>query len=525
MKRLWFLPLALLLFLTACGGEEEAEFTPEEQGGRAIVTDWSKLTPYQATEPLYTRWYEDYTDRLIPLEGGYGSELIPFAGLRIYSDWPAADGCLHGLMTKDGVIVADPVFTSVMRPQYWVDELVNLPFLRLEKSGVAIGAEGELLHQYAVAAIDGSWCTEFQYYATFAGPEHMFLTGAEGCEVLALDGSRTPYTWEELGFYDGACPYWAAAASMDSAPVWVEGKLILESFPDGWRMLDLATGEVTTVTVEGGHQENYHIYFGEGLTSFQKDGLYGMVNIRGEWVIPPRYQHDLNFYQGYAQGQLPNGRYVLLDPSGKELLNSACQLRPEVWEEGVYFLEMGYENDEQTYERVFDQNLQEVKTFEGMEPNWVGGGWFWDKEGGRLLRGDAVIPLPKACRGANLYISTFDEFVLIRYKPDGSGNPVGADFVLSHQGDVLYTAPERAILTECIDPASPTPYLHLFQEGLISLLTLEGEVLISGRESSWGTGISAEDGLLCKQTPEATEFYTPEGELFFRYPIWNHAGD
>ena len=108
------LPVLLLaLLLTACAGTQVPEEMPEP--GVQVHTDWSHLG--ERAEPLPTvggRWYADYTDRLIPRKD-YGM-LIPYAGLRLQDHWPAMDGCLYGLMTRDGRVVTDPVYSRASRP-------------------------------------------------------------------------------------------------------------------------------------------------------------------------------------------------------------------------------------------------------------------------------------------------------------------------------------------------------------------------------------------------------------------------
>ncbi len=105
-----------------------------------------------------TRLYSDYRDELTP--GDYGA-LIPFAGSRLMDDWPARTGCLYGLMTRDGAVVVDPVFSSVT---------ARGNVLALQK----VTDDGPRI---AAAARDGSWCTEFRHLAvSFAHDGVIFFT-------------------------------------------------------------------------------------------------------------------------------------------------------------------------------------------------------------------------------------------------------------------------------------------------------------------------------------------------------------
>jgi len=126
-----------------------------------------------------SRWYEGYSAELIPRDD-YG-ELVPYAGLRLMDDWPAADGCMYGLMTKDGVVITDPVFSSVYRPK-------GVPLLILRQGDRALGEEWDPA-RVAVAATDGSWCTGFDYRLCRGTPEGLLLFRADSLTLMAPDGA------------------------------------------------------------------------------------------------------------------------------------------------------------------------------------------------------------------------------------------------------------------------------------------------------------------------------------------------
>ena len=80
--------LGLALLLTACapaqvpgsssGPESSLPQSQEDDPGWRVETHWDKLTPYDPPEQVARRYYEGYTDRLIPA-GDYGP-LYPFDG-------------------------------------------------------------------------------------------------------------------------------------------------------------------------------------------------------------------------------------------------------------------------------------------------------------------------------------------------------------------------------------------------------------------------------------------------------------
>jgi len=170
--------LAAVLLLSGCVATVEQPPPPSESGiysgELAVHVDWSKLEGRRKPlPPVGGRWYDSYTGQLI-LRDDYGP-LLPYAGLRLTDGWPATSGCLYGLMTKDGVAVTDPVYSNVISPGYYVGmKQKSHPLLAL-----CVGEESneERLGRsiWAIAARDGSWCTEFCYNGMRAGMNGLVL--------------------------------------------------------------------------------------------------------------------------------------------------------------------------------------------------------------------------------------------------------------------------------------------------------------------------------------------------------------
>lgn len=168
--------------------------------GITVVTDWSKLGERgkaETEEKVGSRWYEDYTDDLI-CRDDYGL-LYPYAGQRLMDDWPAADGCIYGLMTADGVAVTDPVFNGAGHASYYDGgKLCVLPLLVLckgvqDENGWASGL-------YAIAAADGSWCTGFKYSAYSVSKDGLLLFEDGSLSLMSPTGKILgTYTPEEIG--------------------------------------------------------------------------------------------------------------------------------------------------------------------------------------------------------------------------------------------------------------------------------------------------------------------------------------
>ena len=148
--------------------------SPESPSNELTVrTDWSKLSP--AGEPLPvvgTRWYNDYVGELIP-NSNYGI-LIPYAGARLMHDWPARTGCVYGLMTTGGMVVTDAIYSSVYRPGYYSNTWNMHPLLVLYQN--SLDTSDTLLETpYAIAAVDGSWCTGARYFNVISSESGLLL--------------------------------------------------------------------------------------------------------------------------------------------------------------------------------------------------------------------------------------------------------------------------------------------------------------------------------------------------------------
>lgn len=61
--------------------------------------------------------------------------------------------------------------------------------------------------------------------------------------------------------------------------------------------------------------------FSEGLASVRKDGLYGFIDLRGKWVVPPRYTNTAAFHGGWCVVLDPGtGLLGYIDRDGKSML-------------------------------------------------------------------------------------------------------------------------------------------------------------------------------------------------------------
>lgn len=357
--------LVLTLALTGCGGEKTpvstAPPTPvpaPAPGGPVVKTDWSKLGPHEREQmaDIGARWYKDYTGTLIP-RGDYGT-LVPYVGGRLENSFMS--GYQYGLMTMEGIVVVDPVYAAVSTARYGNGQANVLPVYVL-RQGRDGGAGEEIQGRYAIAALDGSWSTDFDYEFAVPGPAGIFLVADDACMVMGTDGGIVSrWTWADLGYATGEKPAWCPGP-MENIPLWRAGKVVLERADEYVELLDTRTGErprmrfddfwaldseqesgdawtvtpsgdTTVLTRENGRnvlpipclygtaEGGYAILVGE-------DERSAAYTVDGKELVPPgRYeeldvQYDAVIGTPYLlAGKRTNGSYVstILDADGKE---------------------------------------------------------------------------------------------------------------------------------------------------------------------------------------------------------------
>lgn len=187
MKKLTAALLALLL-LSGCG-------TPAvEESVSPVFTDWSKLTPYEPVQPVYTL-HPGYCGAG-PLEArdDYGA-LLPYIGKYSTMEQYIIDALpLFGLVTDEGALVSDPVYADI----YFYDGFLLL--YRGDPDGITGGdAFNGGTYSRTLAAADGRWAHELtdSFYV------------ASGCGLLATstaDGSLDLWNTdgEVVTHFDGA---------------------------------------------------------------------------------------------------------------------------------------------------------------------------------------------------------------------------------------------------------------------------------------------------------------------------------
>ena len=209
---------------------------------------------YPKTAPqIGSRLSEGYMGEL-KASDGYGL-LVPYAGRRLMDDWPAATGCVYGLMTLDGVAVTDAVYSNVYYPSYYENyERHPMPVLVLMQGQASDSADG-FETCYTVASSDGSWIMEETYSAVSANRHGLLLFGGDALAVTDTAGSVTQrISYQEMGISD------EDVGNMISSLLWggdPSGRRSGDRIAIGWvdgdsyqniRYYDLSTGETGEMT-------------------------------------------------------------------------------------------------------------------------------------------------------------------------------------------------------------------------------------------------------------------------------------
>lgn len=398
-----WLMAALFLLLCACGDSNaaqqaeppEAEIplteTPEEEATTEgsievqeplspVYADWSQLGTGAGGETVGGLYWDEPLEQL-KADDGYGM-LVPYIGRELRVIWDETSSWeqyRYGLATADGLVVTEPVYDQIRQPA-WNNEAqypVSLPVYILWAT-VAVPGQEEPQRRCAVAAQDGSWCTETAYLGAAAiGPDRMLLVDTDQMTWFCdLEGNITPT---------------AVARPMDE--IWIRdwhevmnisGPLaLLPMTGGGGNFVNFDTGEV--VSVEGA---NFATWNGENrlLPVYGVDGQ-GYLNRSGEWAFPPTYDHVGDFYCGHALvRETEDGPTVMIDETGRAMLSSDGSINLCVVGDSVCWVVC---DDDGQVERVLDAALRDIlpKAVGGtLQDAWNaiawqdadGNGWYWD---------------------------------------------------------------------------------------------------------------------------------------------------
>lgn len=513
MRRGMVLGTALALLLTGCA-QAPAEETPVRSLS-PVYTDWSGLTPYQPPRDQYTRRYETYTDTLIPA-GDYGP-LIPFAGavctrtegLRWTEDYQ-----LYGLVTLEGEVVTDPVFSNAFPIVSYRGRRETTGALLLNRTFT--GPDGQPEARAAVCAGDGSWCTGFLYTYNWE-----YLSCGDLSRGIPLQKGETqfvfvdPKTGEELRVVDtaparavGVYPdelFWRLAPGEDFAGFSTWGEDGLERY----FVYDLNEG---TVTPAAGDTE-YAGIFSEGLCAARNSGgLWGYLDGQGRWAIDPEYDEACDFQNGGAVVR-KGERWMVLnrDGSARLTLPEGCALE---WNNDTAWAFFDRDAEGGGNAVLLDENYQVIPIPEGAEPSCLsytgGGGIFW-REGEEWVVLSGGERRTSSCPGTPA--DAWGNYVL---QDDGHGTW----YLVDLDTGAVRTFEGVSYMMFQLDTVTGEPYLWLSREenGGWELWDLEGNLLARQDYDSTGS-VEMAGGLVARREKDRFTLTTPGGETVFSWSV------
>jgi hypothetical protein len=333
-----------------------------------VKTDYSYLTPYEPPTEKYTRLKDGPIPDLLP-SGRYGS-LLPYVGETMYSDDGYNTIRKYGLITADGMIVTDPVYTTVYQGSYYSNSTNagdKMPVYVLVKLKDNINEESPWGNEInAVCALDGSWATALDYESVFCTDKVIVLvrdSAANDVDIIDYSG-KLLYNTKTLSCYS-SIPEASAYSFMSG---YGEGFFAVPLSGGRSVIIDALTGSETYIDYEQCSA------FSEGFAAVMKGGLYGYIDRHFNMVIPPKSLWYDYFHNGKSIVQYEDQSYAIIDAGGNILLENPYYITR--WDNNIYGV---YNSDNSiTY---LDSDLNEIQAPGGQQITPLYEGWFYFNSG------------------------------------------------------------------------------------------------------------------------------------------------
>lgn len=327
MKRL-IAALLPLLILAGCAAPVGPDAAPpagvkpetvspagvEPEAVSPVYTDWSKLTPYEPPQAVYTLHAGYRADGAFEPRGDYGA-LLPYIGRYSTMERYVIDYLpLFGLVTDTGELVSDAVYTGAR----FFDGFL---LLYRETSGGTLSC--------TLTAADGRWARELgdsRYVNSGCGLLMTVTSGGldlwntNGEAVAHFDGALfTSRFGEELNWGGEGGPFvdWVDDKLGYGTTYLIGGEFQDDGIPF---YLDFSSGAVTDVPPEGCAPEiDYSAIAGDAPEPPAVEGCNYLDPITDP-VTGETY-----FYGYYRDGEDGEGRYALFDGAGRLLIEN-CEL-------------------------------------------------------------------------------------------------------------------------------------------------------------------------------------------------------
>lgn len=197
-----------------------------------------KLEPYSPPQEIYSRFYEDFTDTLIPSDS-YG-ELVPFRGKKLSYYLPEDmyggiyegtgdenliyyeyESPLNGLATLDGKIVVDSVYNSIEREELDNGKAVYILHKNYDEGTV------DYWDKVSVIASDGSWLIDGDYNTSaYQFTENRIIIGKVATDGVEVQGASNDYD-----VYDYNGKYLFSIEDVSYVDPYSEGFAVASAYP------------------------------------------------------------------------------------------------------------------------------------------------------------------------------------------------------------------------------------------------------------------------------------------------------
>ncbi len=303
LKSLKYIAVFMCLLMTVLSvgcGEEKKTASADGQPFFELVST-PEITTEDGVVSVCKRFNENYTSSLTASDA-YG-ELLPFVGG--YYTYKATDekstrtvsNPVYGLCTVDGSVVVDAVYDYVKVHQKDEGGFVY-------ELGVGTNGSDPLAGTRYIAASNGSWI--------FQVPQRRAFYRAFGDRIVFerhYVSKKIEYIYHEFYDYNGKRKFtFDKALSEDANTEYTFGRFSEGVLPVNIAVTDPETKAVTKTAYfinSSGKQVfeklTYCEEFRNGYAvAANKDGLYGVLDVKGNWFIEPKYRIvNYNSDKGY----------------------------------------------------------------------------------------------------------------------------------------------------------------------------------------------------------------------------------
>ena len=292
MKKIISLSLILALLLCGCNTVPPSEESATENATENAVQ--KSDIPEIKKEAKVSRWYEEFTDTLIPRDD-YG-ELVIFTGGYCHDESNGySNEHLFGLMTLDGKIVVDPVFNSYQTYELDGKNYYNMMIVENE-----LYEGGEYSCTSMLVASDGSWCVTVDGDIDHITPERIFTSKYdEYFKCYDYDGNLIFEGGENLhiAWNYGTSSHTKLLGAYDWS---VDDHALLVFDLDGNVVFD---------------EFRFFVSFesGKSVVQLADTQLYGIITDSGEWLLEPVYSYIDSVEDEYFVAVLDNTEVEVYD--------------------------------------------------------------------------------------------------------------------------------------------------------------------------------------------------------------------